>query len=160
MPVTFNIRHLEKKTLRLTGELPAADLDIDTRDEIIHLSRPVGYDLRVEGLQGGILVQGRLRVILDCECVRCLKSFARALPLDEWTCHLPLEGEEKVTVVGDCVDLTPYLREDILLAFPQHPLCEPDCKGLAAPDRTPEAGGARGSGLTSSAWAVLNKLKL
>ena len=44
--------------------------------------------------------------------------------------HLPLEGEEAVSVVNDCVDLTPYVREDILLEFPQHPLCEPECRGL------------------------------
>ena len=44
-----------------------------------------------------------------------------------WTLHLPLEGEDKVTVENDCVDLTPFVREDILLEFPQHPLCKPDC---------------------------------
>ena len=40
------------------------------------------------------------------------------------------EGEDRVAVDNDCVDLTPYLREDILLEFPQHPLCKPECRGL------------------------------
>ena len=81
---------------------------------------------------------------LDCECVRCLKTFQYQL---DWTigpaiCRL--KGEEDVPVVNDCVDLTPYMREDILLEFPQHPLCEPECRGLAeerqlARRRTPAA---------------------
>jgi len=39
---------------------------------------------------------------------------------------LPLEGEEKTPVDNDCVDLTPFAREDMLLEFPQHPVCEPE----------------------------------
>ena len=58
------------------------------------------------------------------------------------------------------MDLTPYLREDILLEFPQHPLCEADCAGL--PNRAEkEAGSATGAGQTpgSPVWSELNKLK-
>jgi len=62
--------------------------------------------------------------------------------------------------VGDCVDLTPFLREDILLTLPQHPLCKPDCRGLSQF----AAGGASGptsqTNAGASAWAALNKLKL
>ena len=77
--------------------------------------------------------------------------------MNPWACHLALEGEEKAAVINDCVDLTPYIREDILLAFPQQPLCEPECKGLAnmrkkRPGAEPEA--------VSDTWAELNKLKL
>ena len=61
--------------------------------------------------------------------------------VDPWIADLPLVGEEKVAVDNDCVDLTPYLREDILLAFPQHPLCEPDCRGLPkAPQKLAQNG--------------------
>ena len=45
-------------------------------------------------MEDGLLVQGRLRLLLDCQCVRCLKPFQYRLELDDWTCHLPLEGEE------------------------------------------------------------------
>ena len=46
---------------------------------------------------------------------------------------MPLEGEEKANVINDLVDLTPYLREDIVLAFPQHPLCRPNAAGCKHP---------------------------
>ena len=38
MPVIFNLRHLEEKNLLLKGELPVAELDLATVDELIHLS--------------------------------------------------------------------------------------------------------------------------
>jgi uncharacterized metal-binding protein YceD (DUF177 family) len=90
-----------------------------------------------------------------------LKAFQYHIDLTDWACHLPLTGEEKVTVVNDCVDLTPCVREDILLAFPQHPLCKRDCGGLPkktnkaqqTTDKTTEKG-------VSSAWSELDKLKL
>ena len=160
MPVTFNLLHLEEKSLLLKGELPVAELDLETVDELIHLPAPLAYDLEVQKLDRSILVQGSLRIPLTCECARCLKPYGYELALEEWACHLALEGEEKVAVINDSVDLTPYLREDILLAFPQHPLCEPECKGLALPrhgqrkaDPFPEPE------LASDTWAELNKLK-
>jgi len=143
----------------LKGELPVVELDLDLHDEVIHLNQPLVYDLRVEKLDKGILVQGSLRLPLACECVRCLKPFQQQMALEDWTCHLPLEGDEKIEVTNDVVDLTPYVREDILLAFPQHPLCEPECRGLVnRKDR--ESGSAPEPTLTSSAWAELDKLKL
>src|SRR4051812_35379629 len=123
MPVTFNIRHLEETSVSLEGELPFAELDLANVDELIHLSQPLSYHLTVEKFERGILVQGRLRLPLKCECARCLTAFPHLLILDPWACHLDLEGEEKIIINNDLVDLTPSIREDILLAFPQQPLC-------------------------------------
>ena len=162
MPLLFNLRHLEEDSLDLKGELSAADLELDTLDELVHLPSPLLYDLEVQKLDTAILARGRLELNLECECVRCLKPFRLPLKLDNWACHLPLEGEDKVSVVNDSVDLTPYLREDIVLAFPQHPLCKPDCSGLANTRKNPEnsTGAVAKSESASSAWSALDKLKL
>ena len=130
MPLAVNLRHLDDHPLHLSGELPSKDLDIETRDEVIQLGPPLEHDLQVEKIEEGLLVTGSLRLALDCQCVRCLKRFQYPLELSPWTCHLPLAGEDAVPVVNDCVDLTPYMREDILLEFPQHPLCGPECRGV------------------------------
>ena len=161
MPITFNLRHLEQRAIELQGELTAADLDLVDVDELIQVAEPVKYELVAERLGENILVQGQVRCELDCQCVRCLRSFRKSLEFDQWICDLPLSGEEKVTVTNDCVDLTPYLREDILLAFPQHPLCEQDCRGLLHPENNlNEAGSVEGEKSEGrSAWAELNKLK-
>src|ERR1043166_4397995 len=124
MPLTFNIRHLDANDLHLKGELPAKELDIEFHDELVHPTAPLEYDLNVQKLEHEILVQGSLHLPLICECVRCLKVFKQDLDLQDWTALLPLEGEEKIVIHNDLVDLTPFLREDILLSFPQHPLCD------------------------------------
>jgi DUF177 domain-containing protein len=154
MSLKINLRHLEARDVRLTGELPVKELDFGLRDEMIRAEKPLCYDLHVEKLHRALLVQGKLELALNCQCVRCLKPFQKKLSLENWALHLALEGEEKVSVDNDCVDLTPFVREDILLEFPQHPLCKPDCGGLK------KINARSRSELKSSAWTELNKLKL
>ena len=161
MALLINLRHVEKDNLRLEGELSPKELELESVDELIRAEQPLRYDLEVQSLDGGLLIQGKLDLNLKCECSRCLKPFQYHLKLDDWTCHLPLEGEEKAEVLNDCVDLTPYVREDILLEFPQHPLCKPECSGLPkkAAGTTKKTGGAGQTKVISSTWAELNKLK-
>ena len=143
------------------GALPAAELDLEGIDELIQLRSPLEYDLAIERHERSILVQGALRLTLGCECARCLRAFEYQLDLSPWALLLPLEGEDKVSIVNDCVDLTPFLREDIVLAFPQHPLCEPECRGLlSGPQTGARQSNGAASGDSSSAWAELSKLKL
>ncbi|HXI51315.1 MAG TPA: YceD family protein [Candidatus Saccharimonadales bacterium] len=161
MALTFNLRHLEEKNLRLEGQLTPEELQLTELDELVHANRPMAYDLEVQKLDHAVLVRGMLKLELDCECARCLRPFRQTLQLKDWACHLALEGEESVQAVNDCVDLTPYIREDMVLAFPQHPLCRPECGGLASPQQRPERPGSAGTaGPASTAWAALDKLKL
>jgi uncharacterized metal-binding protein YceD (DUF177 family) len=161
MPLRVNLRHLEAHEVKLKGELPVADLDLNLRDDMCRAEKPLRYNIEVQQLEKELLVQGELRLVLNCDCVRCLKSFEHALDLKHWTRLLPLEGEEKTPVDNDCVDLTPYLREDILLEFPQHPLCETECRGLPAKEtgKAKKAAKPGDSRQEPSAWADLDKLK-
>ncbi len=162
MNVLVNLRHLEKGPVHLAGELTAEELELEGLDELIRVEGAVHYDVTAEAMEKSILVQGQVRLDLRCECARCLKSFVQRLELKEWTCHLLLEGEEAVPVANDSVDLTPILREDILLEFPQHPLCQPECGGLPrkTTGRKEKTGGTGQTSKVLSDWAELNKLKL
>ena len=156
--LSINLRHLEEDAIHLKGELPVEELDLGVADELIRVEKPLRYDLSVELLHDAILATGSLALPLECDCGRCLKKFKTTLKLSGWAVHLPLEGEDKVSVDNDCVDLTPFVREDILLDFPQHPLCRPDCAGLK---KTSTATKARAAEKPASAmWAELDKLKL
>ena len=161
MPLVVNLRHLEAHNVRLQGELPAEELDLDIRDELIQARESLRYDFEVQQMEHSLLAQGSLELTLDCQCARCLKSFKYPIKLDHWACHLQLQGEESVPVVNDCVDLTPYIREDILLEFPQHPLCNAECRGLPNPSSgkatKPQKPDQAENG--STAWSELNKLK-
>lgn len=163
MSLTVNLRHLERDPLSLEGELSAEELDLLNLDELMRMTQPLEYELEVERLDDGILAQGSLRLVLDCECARCLKPFPFELNLEHWAAHLPLEGEDAVTINNDSVDLTPAIREDILLGLPQRPLCKPDCAGLLQPGGGKTRKTIPKSGQTeagSSPWEELNKLKL
>jgi len=163
MLLQVNLRHLERKPILLEGQVAAADLDLDGIDDLIGSTLPLTLSLTVERQSSGIYVHGRLEIGLDCECARCLKRFGHWVRLDPYDILVPLEGEERVELVGDCVDLTPFVREDILLGFPQRPLCGPGCGGLAGvkPARKgPESSEGGGSQETSSPWSKLDGLKL
>jgi len=156
-----NLRQLNDKNLKFEGTLSGVDLELEDIDELIHLPNPLSYNLEAQHVENAVLVQGRIHVTLDCECARCLKHFDYPVDFPDWVCHLSLVGVESAQVVNDCLDLTPYLREDILLAFPQNPVCKPDCGGLSQPGQNLKAkpGGSSQSTDASSAWAELNKLK-
>jgi len=158
MSLKINLRHLEEHGIHLKGELSMAELDLGVNDELIHTERPLRYDLSVELLHDAVLATGSLVLPLDCECGRCLKKFKSELKLAGWAAHLPLEGEDKVSVENDCVDLTPFVREDMLLNFPQHPLCKPDCAGLKKKSTAARAEAVEKPAL--DVWAELNKLKI
>jgi len=160
MPLKVNLRHLEKGDVRLDGELPAAELELGAQDDMCRAEKPLRYEISVQEMEKELLVQGKLTLPIQCECVRCLKSFEYLLELPNWTVLLPLEGEEKTPVDNDCVDLTPYVREDILLDFPQHPLCETECRGLPPKEgKAKKVANAGDSNPEPSAWSELDKLK-
>jgi len=100
-------------------------------------------DLRVENLTGmvrttrtpqGILLRADLQGDVSMECVRCLTDFQQSLHVD--FTELYAFSQRYMTESGlimpesGIIDLSPVLREYILLEIPISPLCRPDCKGL------------------------------
>jgi uncharacterized protein len=152
MALNLNIRHLEDRDLHLEGDLAPDELQLDNRDPLVVAREPLRYDLDIQKNGSDILAQGTLELPLDCECARCLKPFKYNILLEGWAALIPLQGDEKAPIENDLVDLTPFIREDILLSFPQHPLCSEECTGL------PERSDKRQT-KSSSAWSELNKLK-
>ena len=162
MHAKVNLRHLEEGPQKLEGEVSPEALEIaDLNDAVIQAKEALHYKVEVEKQDRNLLVSGWLRTNLDCQCVRCLKAFKYPLELKPYHLYVALEGEDAAPVVNDLVDLTPFFREDTLLAFPQHPLCSEDCAGLpnasgsktAKPDESPQGNE------TASAWSELDKLK-
>lgn len=90
-----------------------------------------------------ILLRGHLAGALTCTCSRCLALYLEPLAIDfDLLLHQGIApgGEEEIELtaaeldedyfLGDDLDLTGYLREQILLALPLKPLCRQDCQGL------------------------------
>jgi uncharacterized protein len=157
----INLHELETEGCDLRGELQPEELDIETGDECLQVAGPAAYGFRVELVSGSLLLQGTIRIPLACVCVRCLRAVNRELTLSDWQCLVPLSGEDAAVVRDQCVDLTPWVREDIVLALPQHPLCDSECRGLPLPEQTfsRETSGEPHPRTGVSPWEQLNKLK-
>jgi uncharacterized protein len=108
-----------------TGAQHLTDLEVDFLRGVVQAIR----------VQGGLLVQGAVESQLELECVRCLESFVFPITLDlEEIFRLSGTGgggDGSYIVFDDgWVDLSPLLREQVWIAIPMKPLCDPDCKGL------------------------------
>jgi uncharacterized protein len=103
----------------------------------------VAEDLTLAPLQGvfqasrttrGIYVSGELHTNVEIECGRCLEQIVTSIPieLDELFYYPPNTAPPGEPVVGEdgFIDLGPIVRDLVLLEFPRHPLCRPDCRGL------------------------------
>lgn len=162
MPLEINIKHLENGPKTYQGEIELEDLNLDTQDELIRPCTGLDYDFTAEILDKNILLRGRIKLGFQFECARCLTPFEKASEITHWSQLIPFTGDEAPPLDNDCIDLTPVLREDMLLSLPQHPLCAKDCRGI---DGTPEKSPDPQSSQTEvekkpSAWSALDELHL
>jgi uncharacterized protein len=124
-------------------------------------------DLRLESVMEGVLVSGTAIAELTGECARCLDptidrlevALTELFAYPESTTEDTTEPDEVSRIVADLIDLEPVLRDAVILALPQVPLCREDCPGLC-----PECGGRRAElepdhvhEIMGSRWAVLKQ---
>ena len=95
MPLLLKIENLAKGPVHLRGELAVDELQMESLDELIEIGGPLEYDLTAKRAGDNISLQGRMGMRLKCECARCLQPFEYRVELPDWSCFLPLSGEEK-----------------------------------------------------------------
>jgi hypothetical protein len=78
---------------------------------------PVRYDLEVGRNHESRWATDSVAVDLELLCARCGEKFIYPLELNDVALQVELTGPE-------LIDLTPQVREDILLALPAYPHCE------------------------------------
>jgi uncharacterized metal-binding protein YceD (DUF177 family) len=146
--VKIHLKQIPPQGLHLDGdeECPIHDLETDG----IRCTGRLHYDIDV-GIAGGALwTRGSLSQPVELTCVSCLEKFPREIQIPEFAAHVELHGPETV-------DLTPLIREDLLLNLPAHPRCDRDgnrvCKA-----KPPEIAEQDTKG--KSDWSALDKLKL
>lgn len=95
-----------------------------------------------------VTLDGELSGVVAASCRRCLKEVETNLEVDFRSTFLPLpellpeEDEEDIELSsedvelnhyeGDELDLTPIIRETLLLEIDPSPLCDENCKGLCS----------------------------
>ena len=122
-PLIVDIERLARDGEPFTGEIPAAVLELGPAEDLIVPAGNIRYALFIQRLDDELLVRGSVSQPFRCICVRCNSAF-------DWE---SVDRQVAFSVaVGDnpFVDLTPEIREGIILTFPSHPLCRTECKGL------------------------------
>ncbi|HYY28687.1 MAG TPA: hypothetical protein VE860_12110 [Chthoniobacterales bacterium] len=148
--MNIHLKQIPVEGIHLEGQEAADFLDID--ESAINSVGEVEYSLDARISGAGLIVTGILSVDVELECVSCLKRFVYPIHVQNFAAQIELKGPE-------LVDLTPWVREDILLALPAHPHCDWDgktkCAGLRLKDLTVGNGQK-----TPNAWHVLDGLNL
>ena len=153
----IHLRQIPEEGLHLEGEEDARVLDLPT-DEHVRPLGPLRHSLDVGMSSDGIWVTGQLELDAELECVRCLEKFPYPVQVLDLALQEELPAQETI-------DLTPYLREDILLALPDYPHCDwsgervcpgrQEAKGESAATSEEAGGPAR----APSAWEVLDQIR-
>lgn len=139
------------------GELAPAALDVE-EDELLHIGGPLRYRVQVVPAGDEILVRGVVSQAFRCVCSRCADPFTLEVREPDLTASFP-HAE-----CGDFLDLTPELREAILLALPSYPICKEECLGLCVAcganlNKDPKACTCTPE-TRKEQWAVLDQLGL
>lgn len=123
-----------------------AEATIDPRGENAGLLEAditaIDADIEATHTDPGALLEGHARATVAQECARCLRPIGSAVEArfaEQYYARLHVETGQPMprpprdakTIGSDfLIDLTPLLREEVILATPQAPLCRPDCRGL------------------------------
>ncbi len=140
----IKIHQIPEEGLDIEGEEPPSVLNLS--EKLFRFESPIRYQLNVMWVgKRGLLFRGRLSVMVRAQCVRSLEWFDLPIVVEDFQCH-------REEVRGDEVDLTPEVREDILLLLPSHPVL-PKTELLKA-ELPAELGG------DDRIWKKLDQLKI
>ena len=148
--IGVHLKQVPPEGKRLEGEEDPAFLDLPAIGA--KAAGPVRYELEVGLSGGGVFATGRVVVAVEMNCVACLQPFVYEAAADPFAAQVEIEGRE-------FVDLTPSVREELLLALPNHPRCDL-MSGHSCPYHGLEAGGGGAQESAQSAWDQLDKLKI
>src|SRR5262249_56361196 len=77
----------------------------------------MGYKIDVGVAEGSLWANGSLKQPVELTCVGCLEKFVHDIKVPAFAIHTELHDPETV-------DLSPFMREDIMLNLPPHPPCD------------------------------------
>lgn len=120
----IDLQRLNPEGEHFVGTDPVEILEWIQKEGELEPSSDIQYDLSAELIASELLVRGKVSAQFEGLCSRCGDPISITVYDDE-ICFTLNVGEEIVEV-----DLTPELRESILLSLPSHPVCGTDCLGL------------------------------
>jgi len=125
-------------------------------DPFVKVEGNVRYALHAQCVSEELTVRGTLSVDLGLKCTRCSEFFSTTVTDSDFLRAYSASKEI------DSVDITPDMREDLLLHIPAFPVCSEGCKGLCAQCGADLNKGSCGceAGERPSPWSALDNLDL
>jgi len=151
-----NIDEIKETGLRRSWDVPPeiADQMVAGDKAGYRAAGPLHLDARLEKVERRVILDAHGSAPLTVPCRRCLTPVAVDLPVDFALTLVPADeyreperGEredhpgkgggsfepgqaEEEVYAGKVIDLDPLVREQLVLALPEYPLCGEGCKGL------------------------------
>lgn len=108
--------------------------------DVIEVSQGAEFELDVllESVVEGVLVTGTATAPTTGQCSRCLEEISDEIQVEitelfaypHSATEATTEEGEASRIVDGLIDLEPVVRDAVVLALPQVPLCTPECPGL------------------------------
>ena len=149
-------------TKDITTAIESQLLELD--DERID-DQDVAIEFHLECSNSGIVVHGSASANFHDQCRRCLKPVDSTVGVSIAELYQrEITDPDAYLLEGDQLNLAPLVREHLLLALPEAPLCRPDCPGLCPVCGADKSNPAEAScGCETSAsdprWAALEGLR-
>jgi len=144
----IHLKQVPAQGLHLDGDEDCPIHDLEA--EGIRCAGQLHYNIDVGFAGRALWARGSLSQPVELRCVSCLDDFVHNIQVPAFAVHTELRGPEMV-------DLTPFIREDLLLNLPAHPRCDTDgnrvCKAKQL--KTIEQDTKQ-----KLDWSALDKLKL
>jgi len=153
------------RAIETRGELKQDDPVLDGTE--VRLQEPVVVQGRLQALgDGRFYWQGTARTVVAGECRRCLTPVETPLQLEIGALFTQdpdaQDDPDSYPVAPDAteVDVTPAVREELVLAAPRYVVCRDDCKGICPQcGKDLNAGPCDCAPVTDARWQPLKALK-
>ena len=147
----IHLNQIPHDGLHLEGEEDCPIPELETEGN--RCTGPLVYSLDLGISEGALWANGTLSLPVELRCVSCLEPFSYNIEVRSFAVHTELTGPE-------LIDLTPFMREDILLNLPPYPHCDREgnrvCKAAGTIASRPDSVIKE----APPAWDELDKLKL
>ncbi len=120
--IKIDVARLAVNGENFAGKVDGTHLDLEL--PMLESAGVVTYQLHAIKVGLRLLVRGKVNANVSAVCARCGVLFPLVVEDKEF------EREYETLEDQIFVDLTPDVRETILLAFPAFPLCGEECKGV------------------------------
>ena len=169
-PLVLDTRDLPRSpgSMRAVQRVVRAPADLGLELIGVPVGADLTLDLRLESVTEGVLVSGTVHAPVEGECGRCLRPVTDSVTVSIQELYAyahsateeTTEEDEVGRLQGDLLDLEPVIRDAVVLALPNHPLCRAECPGLCPECGVPwdELPADHSHQQLDQRWAALAKL--